>query len=120
MRTIALRFSDRFAPNEGTIKVHQELIDKNGSVWFGKLGLPVSEKAVSYILSNDQPRILLIHSGKAERYWAYVRTIQRACPPKEMIPSYYRNDVEQFHTWFQVCSFEKAENDILSKFKVSS
>ena len=36
--TIALRFADTFAPSIGTIQAHQEMIDKNGHVWYGKLG----------------------------------------------------------------------------------
>ena len=120
MRTIALRFSDQFAPQEGTIKAHQALIDRYGSVWFGKLGLPVSEKAVGYICQSETPKILLIHSGKAERYWAYINTIQRESPPSHLIPEYYRNKSDRFHTWFHVLSFEKADKDILSKYIVIS
>ena len=120
MRTIALRFSDRFAPPEGTIKAHQDVIRQKGCVWFGKLGLPVSDKAVDYICKNEKPRILLIHSGKAERYWAYVNAIQRESPPLELIPAYYRDNTSKFHTWFQVSSFENAEKNILSQFIVIS
>ena len=120
MRTIALRFSDRFAPQEGTIKAHQAVIEKYGSVWFGKLGLPVSEKAVTYVNKNEKPKILLIHSGRTECYWAYIKSIQRECPPSNLIPDYYRDDSERFHTWFHVLSFESADKDILSKYKVVS
>lgn len=120
MRTIALRFSDSFAPPVGTIGAHQSLIDQYGYVWFGKLGLPVSDKAVDYIFKNDEPRILLIHSGTAKRYWAYVRASQRTCPPIHLIPEYYRDDAESFHTWFQVTAFENADKDVLSKYKVLS
>ena len=120
MRKIALRFSDSFAPPVGTIGAHQSLIDQYGYVWFGKLGLPVSDKAIDYIFSNDNPRILLIHSGSTKRYWTYVRTIQRICPPINLIPEYYRDDAENFHTWFLVTAFENAEKDVLSKYKVLS
>ena len=120
MKTIALRFSDRFAPPNGTIKAHQYIIHEKGCVWFGKLGLPVSDKAIDYICSNESPRILLIHSGRTERYWAYVNAIQKECPPIDLIPAYYRDDVSKFHTWFQVSSFENAEKNILSQFIVLS
>ena len=62
--TIALRFADTFAPIEGTILAHRNLISEIGFVWYGKLGTAVSGKVVNKILSNAIPRILLIHSGK--------------------------------------------------------
>lgn len=120
MKTIALRFSDRFAPPNGTIKAHQDIIREKGHVWFGKLGLPVSDKAIDYICNNERPRILLIHSGRTERYWAYVNAIQKECPPLDLIPAYYRDDASKFHTWFQIVSFENAEKNILSQFVVLS
>ena len=44
IKTVALRFSDNFAPDEGTISVHRNLIKENGYVWYGKLGAAVSNK----------------------------------------------------------------------------
>ena len=32
MKTVALRFSDKFAPKEGTIKAHENLIKEHGYV----------------------------------------------------------------------------------------
>ena len=120
MKTIALRFSDRFAPPDGTIKAHQDVIHEKGCVWFGKLGLPVSDKAIEYICNNERTRILLIHSGRTERYWAYVNAIQKECPPIDLIPAYYRENASKFHTWFQVSTFENAQKDVLSKCRVLS
>ena len=71
--TIALRFADTFAPSEGTIQAHQNMIDKQGCVWYGKLGAAVSSKVANLIMENENPRILLIHSGKTGRYWAYIK-----------------------------------------------
>ena len=52
MRTIALRFSNNFAPEIGTIAAHEEVIKKKGYVWYGKLGCRVSKKSVKDILKN--------------------------------------------------------------------
>ena len=120
MRTVALRFADYFAPEEGTIAAHEKLIHKNGFVWYGKLGLAVSNKVINEILTNDNPRILLIHSGKAGRYWAYVETIQSDMPEKELIPEYYRENAENFKTWFKVIKFEPAPSNVLALCKVAS
>ena len=43
-KTIALRFSDNFAPEIGTIAAHNTMIGLNGYVWYGKLGSRVSKK----------------------------------------------------------------------------
>lgn len=120
MKTIALRFSNNFAPECGTIAAHQEIITRNGYVWYGKLGTPVSNITQKDILINEHPRILLIHSGGPDRYWAYVEAIQRDVPGCEGIPSYYQMMREKFHTWFKVIRFEKAPVDIMSHCFVAS
>ena len=80
MRTIALRFSENFSPESGTIFAHQQLIDLLGYVWYGKLGAQISVKVIKEIMQNDDPKILLINSGKQDRYWAHVVEISRSLP----------------------------------------
>ena len=120
MKTVALRFSNQFAPVGGTIKAHKALINKYGFVWYGKLGLPLSQKAVNYVMSNSTPKLLLIHSGTSARYWAYVSEVKRECPNIEYIPTYYRNDTDKFKTWFKVTRFESAPKDIMGRSYVIS
>ena len=93
MKTIALRFSDNFATPEGTIAEHRKLIEKNGFAWYGKLGSVVSDKVCEEILKNENPRILLIHSGRAARYWAYIDAVQKETSEASAIPAYYLNVV---------------------------
>jgi hypothetical protein len=118
--TVALRFADNFAPPEGTILTHKNLIDILGYVWYGKLGATVSEKVVKQIMSNERPRTLLIHSGKIGRYWGYVDKIQYDVPPKEEIPYYYRENAGVFKTWFRLIGIEDAEKGVLGKCSVVS
>ena len=120
MRTVALRFSENFAPAEGTIAAHQELIDKNGFVWYGKLGMPLSAKVADALMSNESPRFLLIHSGKSNRYWVYVDKVQRETPPRNEIPQYYREMATDFKFWFRAIKIDRAESDVMSKCKVAS
>lgn len=120
MKTVALRFSENFAPPEGTIAAHQELIEQNGFVWYGKLGSAVSVKVAAALMENESPRILLIHSGKSNRYWAYINKIQRETPALTEIPKYYRDMAGDFSCWFRVIRFEKAESDVMAKCKVAS
>lgn len=120
MRTIALRFSNNFAPQCGTIKAHKELITINGFVWYGKLGRKISAKVGQDILANPAPRILLIHSGSNGRYWAYIDKIRSKTPPIQEIPAYYRDRADEFASWFRVLRFENAAKNVLSQCYVAS
>lgn len=119
MRTIALRYAENFAPNEGTIAAHQQVIDAIGYVWYGKLGNPISDKVAGEILQSQDPMILLIHSGSQGRYWAHIEGIQRAMPT-DGIPSYYRGMAEKFKCWFKVYAFEKASKNVMGQCVVAS
>lgn len=120
MKTIALRFGEHFAPECGTIAAHKSVIDEYGYVWYGKMGSAVSLKVINDILNNEQPRILLIRSGKVERYWAYISEIKHEVVEQEAIPEYYRGTADKFKTWFKVVKFENAERDVMSRCFVSS
>ena len=118
--TVALRFSDNFAPEDGTIEEHQRIIDKYGFVWYGKFGLPLSEKVASMIMKNEKPQILLIQSGRAKRYWARVDMIQRNVPDISGIPEYYREDKGKVGTWFRIVEFLDADKSVMSKCIIKS
>lgn len=118
--TVALRFADTFAPPEGTIQAHQNLIDEKGFVWYGKLGVGVSQKVLNRILSNEVLRILLIHSGKTGRYWAYVEKIQYDVLPRQEIPAYYHDNAGVFKTWFKITRIEESSKGILGACTVAS
>ena len=120
MNTIALRFGEHFAPACGTIAAHQEVIDKIGYVWYGKLVAAVSNKVIAEIMDNEAPRILLIHSGKSNRYWAFIDRVQHEAPKKSEIPEYYRDIAGKFNTWFRVTDISDAENNVMSKCIVVS
>ena len=120
METIALRFADKFASEEGTIMAHQEVIQQLGYVWFGKIGAPISYRSAETILKNKSPRILLIQSGKNGRYWGYVDKIIWEKPDAFAIPQYYRNNTDNVHTWFRVTRIIEADKSILSKCTVVS
>lgn len=120
MKTIALRFGEHFSPDCGTIAAHQQLIDKLGYVWYGKMGNPVSARIVDELKEQEDTKILLINSGKADRYWAHVSEISRETPPVDGIPEYYRDLTDKFKTWFKVTKFEPAPRDIMSKCFVAS
>ncbi len=121
MNTIALRFGETFAPEGGTIKAHQVILDSLGYVWYGKLGNPVSDKVLDEIKdSNGMFWMLLINSGKAERNWVQVEEVSKKTPEAFAIPDYYRDSTERFKTWFKITKIIPAPKDIMSKCRVVS
>ena len=120
MLSVALRFAENKAPKDGTIAEHLKLIEKNEYVWYGKFGAPLSDKTKKEILSQENPKILLIRSGRFERYWAYITDISRTMPKEGEYPDYYADFVTKIHAWFKVPRSEKAPKDIMGKCVVAS
>ena len=120
MKTIALRFGEHFSPECGTIAAHQEIINKQGYVWYGKLGAIINGKIRDELQKQENPKILLINSGKTDRYWAYFKEISLEQPPIGEFPSYYQDKAEKMKTWFKVTSFELAPKGIMSQCVVTS
>ena len=119
MKTLALRFGETFSPECGTIKAHQQVIDTNGFVWYGKTGSPVSDKKISELKKEKTNRILLIHSGGIDRWWAYIDDITKERPDIG-IPEYYKKDAAKFKTWFKITRFKEAPRDVMRKCVVIS
>ena len=120
MKTVALRFAENFAPECGTIAAHKLSLDSLGSVWYGKLGSPMSRAVCDAILGSDDPKILLIHSGGADRWWLHVDAISRLLPPYGSYPEYYGEMAEKMGCWLHVRRFEKADSKVISRCVVAS
>lgn len=119
VKTVAIRYSDNIAPL-GTIEEHRRVIEKYGFAWFGKFGSPIAAKVAEEIMLLADPRILLIKSGGAERYWACIGEISRTPPPKEHVPNYYQHLRNDIQCWLKVYTFERASKDIMSRCIVAS
>lgn len=120
MKTIALRFADNIAPKDGTIAEHEKIIKQYGFVWYGKFGARISNKIRTEILSAEDKRVLLIHSGTNKRYWLHVDEIIDTIPEESYIPSYYRDLAGVVKTWFKVNEIERADKNVMSKCIVLS
>lgn len=120
MKGIALRFFEKFAPEDGTIAEHQKIIEKIGYVYYGKMGPPVSEKNIQMLMGPDEIKVLLIHSGKTDRYWATVEKIVKKQSQYDEFPSYYHNVADKFKTWFKIVKIEEAPKNVMGKCKVAS
>ena len=120
MKGIALRFFEKIAPSDGTIAEHQKLLNRNGYVYYGKMGTPVSDKNITMLLKQGTVKVLLIQSGKTNRYWATVDEIVKQRPSFDEFPSYYHDIADRFTTWFRIVKIETAPRDIMSRCRVAS
>ena len=120
MKTIALRFADNYAPEKGTIKLHEDVIKEKGYVWYGKFGNSLSQKNIDMLLDMKDKKFLLIKSGGQERYWAHFTDIKKDEINIEAIPSYYRENRDRVKCWFKITKFEKADSKVMSKCFVVS
>lgn len=120
MKGVALRFFEKFAPDDGTIAEHQKVIDRLGYVYYGKMGNPVSDKNIHMLAEQGEIKLLLIHSGKTDRYWATVEEIVKVRPSFDEFPSYYHDISDKFKTWFKIVKIEEAPKDVMGKCKVAS
>lgn len=118
MKTICLRFSDAYAPEEGTIQLHQSIINKCGYVWYGKKGCKINENVFVELLKNGSARILLVKSGSKERYWATVSGY--SYEEKNEHPNYYKNEAPFMKTWIKITKIEPAPENILDNCYVYS
>lgn len=120
MKTIALRFGETFSPECGTIAAHQRIIDECGFVWYGKLGAMVSTKVIEEMMQNEDPKFLLINSGKADRHWVHFSEVSKDKPSAAEYPAYYAEKADLMKTWFKVIRFETAARDVMSHCFVAS
>lgn len=121
MKTFAMRFSDNYAPKEGMLFHHQNIIDKCGYVWYGKFGNKILRSLLDEMIKNNNKRFLLIKSGTVDRYWVYFEEYRQGENPEfDKVPEYYRNDCERVGCWFKVTKFEKAANDVMKKCFLTS
>lgn len=120
MKTIALRFGETFSPECGTIAAHHSIIDTIGHVWYGKLGATVSARIIEEMKQCEDPKFLLIKSGKTDRYWVHFKEVLTEKPSVKEYPAYYGEKAEMMKTWFKVTEFEPATRDVMSHCYVAS
>ena len=121
MKTLSLRFTNKFSTECGMIKAHQDVIDNLGYVWYGKIGNSIADKTLGQLDLNGSFKILLIESGKLNRYWAHVSEISKEKPDKGTYPDYYGEMVNKMKVWFKITKIEPAPKDVMKQcFVISS
>lgn len=112
---LLLRYSNNIVPD--TIKQHQDVIDKLGYCWFGKIGMVPSAKIQKVILDENESRIIL-----------YTRSVAHEChllgiaehKPSEGCPEYYEKEGVYPSVYFKLASIEPIEISELDKYSIIS
>ncbi|MDY6846396.1 MAG: hypothetical protein SVP52_04610 [Chloroflexota bacterium] len=127
---LLIRFSDRLLENRGTIEEHQKVIEKEGAVWFGKMGQPISQNAIDKLnkqVEDNIPTFIYLVKGNRRKPTTFISDLvfaSKSKPEEEMdlIPPYY-NEIEiiQFvKFWAKVTNLHEIDLKDLTKMGVAS
>ena len=109
------------------ISLHNEVVKKQGAVWFGKLGGTLSLSRIEWL--NNQiiqkvPTFLYLVKGnrrKSTPYKAKILAVTRDFPKQEraLIPTYYAEKklLKYMNAWFKVGHIEQVEMSDLKNLK---
>lgn len=118
-KILILRYGKQIV--EECIKLHQDIIEDSGYVWFGKLGTAPGKKSIDSILDEEYPQLILYTRG--EGYLCSVENISYDIPAGGY-PEYYRNELFDKliypSVYFKLTLIEKIEISNLDKLTVVS
>jgi hypothetical protein len=127
---LLLRFSDRLLENRGTIEEHQKVVEREGTVWFGKMGQPISQNAIDKLnqqVEDKIPTFIYLVKGNRRKPSAYISDLiiaSKTIPPEEesLIPVYYQElEIIRFiKFWAKVRNIHEIESSDLNKMSVAS
>lgn len=127
---LLIRFSDNLFAVGNAITKHQEVIDQQGNVWFGKLGTPIAQKAIDSVnlqIDKKIPTFLYLVKGnrrKSTFYKARIITASSGFPKKEkdFIPAYYfeKKIAKQMKSWIKILDIELLVDDEIKSLRVKS
>lgn len=109
------------------VSIHNEVVEKHGAVWFGKLGGTLSLARIEMLnkqVEQKTPTFLYLVKGnrrKSTPYKAQIMTVSRDFPKKEkaLIPSYYAEKklLKFMNAWVKVEHIEQVEMADLKNLK---
>lgn len=124
---LVIRFSDTMFEVGDVVSIHNEVVEKHGAVWFGKLGGTLSLARIEMLnkqVEQKTPTFLYLVKGnrrKSTPYKAQIMTVSRDFPKKEkaLIPSYYAEKklLKFMNAWVKVEHIEQVEMADLKNLK---
>lgn len=123
---LVVRFSDTMFSVGDVVAKHNELADKYGSVWFGKLGTSFSQSRIDMLnkqIDQDIPTFLYLVKGnrrKSTPYRANLLSVSKKIPKeKTLIPNYYREKklLQYMKAWMKIEKIELIELSSMESLK---
>jgi hypothetical protein len=124
---LVIRFSDTMFSVGDVIALHNEVVDKHGAVWFGKLGGTLSLLRIEWLnkqVEQKVPTLLYLVKGnrrKSTPYKAGILAVSRDFPEMEkmLIPPYYgeKGLLKYMSAWVKVGHIEQVEMSDLKNLK---
>lgn len=125
---VLLRYSDKYA-DINTVGAHNDVAEKHGSVWLGKIGRPISDRNMSVLskqINEKKPTYLYLSKrlapGEYECFKAPLLEIQFDEPDKKLVPSYYseKNITWMVKFWMRTGCFKLVKKDEFEGLIVAS
>ena len=124
---LVIRFSDTMFDVGDVISLHNQIVDKQGAVWFGKLGGTLSLSRIEWLnkqITQKIPTYIYLVKGnrkKSTPYKAMILEVSRDFPKKEkaLIPPYYSEKklLKYMNAWVKIGHTEQVEMADLKNLK---
>ena len=124
---LVIRFSDTMFSVGDVVSLHNEVVDKHGAVWFGKLGGTLSLSRIEMLnkqIDQKVPTFIYLVKGnrrKSTPYKAEILAVSRDMPKKEkaLIPSYYAEKklLKFMNAWVKIGHVEQVEMSAMKNLK---
>lgn len=125
---LVIRFSDSFRASVNAIKEHKAVIQREGAVWFAKVGKPLGPERASRI--GDQLRrdvrsyAFLVKKGKGGYQWfrATIVAIAETLPGRatRYIPDYYSaaRIIQDARLWLKLSRIDAIDPQALKPYRI--
>jgi hypothetical protein len=126
---LVVRFSDTMFGMEDVVSIHNQVVAKQGYVWFGKLGQAISQMRVDWLnkqVGKKIPTYLYLVKGNRRKSTAYrtdLLAISRESPEgKGFYPAYYAEKelLKHMKTWMKIGQIESIEMSEMNGLKAIS
>ena len=111
----------RYGKKRDCIELHQDVIEKYGYCWFGKIGVVPSSKVIESVMKEKNPSIILFSQG--DGYVAHLEEIVFE-KPAEGIPEYYDEELYAANifpnSYYKLTSIQILSRADLEKLKIVS
>jgi hypothetical protein len=124
---LVIRFSDTMFDVGDVVALHNEVVDQQNAVWFGKLGGTLSQSRIEWLnkqIEQKIPTFLYLVKGnrrKSTPYKAQILVLSKDFPKKEkaLVPQYYAKKklLKFMNAWVKVGHIEQVEMSDLKSLK---